>query len=79
MPKKKKNNNKSTEPVLHIYCEGEKTEPIYINGYIDYFYSEHRNILVVEDTNKNTPVQLVETAIKAKANNPENDIFLGCI
>ncbi|MFX4232676.1 RloB family protein [Aliarcobacter butzleri] len=75
MPKKKNTGTKIVEPVLHIYCEGEKTEPIYINGYINHYHSEHRNILVVEDTNKNTPVQLVEIAIKAKESNPDNDIF----
>lgn len=75
MPKKKKTGSKKAEPVFHIYCEGEKTEPIYINGYINHYYSEHRNILVVEDTKKNTPVQLVEVAIEAKKSNPKNDIF----
>ncbi len=75
MPKNKQKKQKKIEPVFHIFCEGEKTEPYYINGYIDYFHSEHRNIILVEDTNKNTPVQLVETAIKAKESSPDNDVF----
>lgn len=75
MPKKRNKNNKIAKPVFHIYCEGEKTEPIYINGYINEYLSEHRNILIVEENDKTTPVQLVELAIKDKKNNPENDIY----
>jgi hypothetical protein len=75
MPKKKR--TKATRvvlPVFRIFCEGEKTEPLYIKGYINHFHSEKRNILVVEKTNKNTPVQLVEVAIEAKKSGNTNDI-----
>ena len=81
MPKKRKKNNKARQlaPVLHIYCEGEKTEPNYLNGYIEQSLPGNRllKIITVENTNKNTPVQLVEEAIEAKGSKycPEGDIF----
>lgn len=62
MPRKKQKIDKPVKPVFHIYCEGEKTEPSYIRGFIKFFYPKHRQILVVEDTKKNTPVQLVDVA-----------------
>ncbi|MFK5915536.1 MAG: RloB family protein [Woeseiaceae bacterium] len=75
MPKKKPKNRIPLIPVFHIFCEGEKTEPYYIKNYISHFHSENRNIIVVEDTNKNTPVQLVEEAIRRKAKGNEDDVY----
>lgn len=65
------------KPILHIYCEGEKTEPNYLNGYLNRFHSSNRRLKVIkiEKTKKNTPVQLVDVAIKAKKATPDNDIF----
>jgi len=74
VPKKKKSNIQSVKPVFKMFCEGEKTEPLYIRGYINHFHSDKRNIILVEKTNKNTPVQLVEVAILAKEQGSENDI-----
>lgn len=75
MPRKKATKaTRAVLPVFRIFCEGEKTEPLYIKGYINHFHSEKRNILVVEKTNKNTPVQLVEVAIEAKKNGNTDDI-----
>lgn len=74
MPKKKKSNTQSIKPVFKMFCEGEKTEPLYIRGYINHFHSDKRSIIVVEDTNKNTPVQLVDVAISAKKQGSDNDI-----
>lgn len=73
MPKKKTKGNKKVAPVFHIFCEGEKTEPYYINDYIKHHHSEHRNIVVVEETKKNTPVQLVDVAIDKRNN--KNDVY----
>lgn len=53
-------------PVLHIFCEGSKTEPNYIEHYKDLFCKEKRSSIVVEKTDKTTPVQLVETAVQLK-------------
>ena len=54
-------------PVLHIFCEGSKTEPNYIEHYKDLFCREKKASIVVEKTDKTTPVQLVEEAIQKKA------------
>ena len=45
MPKNKKTIKKKVDPVFHIFCEGEKTEPLYINGYISHYHSDKRNIV----------------------------------
>ncbi|MEY8213600.1 MAG: RloB family protein [Colwellia sp.] len=79
MPKKRSGKNKKLKPILHIFCEGKKTEPIYLNGYLCKFHSSNRRLQVVkvEKTKKNTPVQLVEEAIKLKMDSvtPDHDIF----
>jgi hypothetical protein len=79
MPKKRGEKNKKLKPVLHIFCEGEKTEPIYLNGYLSKFHSSNRRLQIVkvEKTKKNTPVQLVEEAIKLKEDSvtPDHDVF----
>lgn len=67
MPKARKKPNLKPLKTLRIYCEGEKTEPIYINGYIKLLDSQERKSVVsVEPTRKNTPVQLVGEAVAAK-------------
>lgn len=68
MPRKKKGQTRVLKSVLHVYCEGEKTEPNYLNGYLDEYHSGNRTLKIIRiaDTNKNTPKQLVEEAIKKK-------------
>lgn len=51
---------------MYIYCEGAKTEPSYISSYISEFASDKAKVLSIEPTRKNTPIQLVEEAIKKK-------------
>ena len=76
MPRRKKKKDLNVAPVFHIFCEGEKTEPYYINGYINHYHSDKRTLVIVEDTNKNTPVQLVDIAIAhKKTNTNENDVY----
>lgn len=75
MPKLKNHKNKSVKPTLRIFCEGEKTEPLYINAFIDSLPSGIFGKPIVEKTDKNTPVQLVEAAIKHKEINETNDIY----
>ncbi|MBV7599408.1 RloB family protein [Aeromonas sp. sia0103] len=75
MPKQRGGNSKSVMPAIRIYCEGEKTEPYYIKAYVNHFHSEQKRVIVVADTKKNTPVQLVEEAIAAKKSTANNDIF----
>ena len=81
MPKKNNRKQKVLKPVLHIYCEGEKTEPNYLNGYINRYFPSNRRLKVIkiEATKKNTPKQLVEEAVNAKTaaknNGLEDDTF----
>ncbi|WP_077340830.1 RloB family protein [Pseudocolwellia agarivorans] len=79
MPKKRKGQTRLLKSILHVYCEGEKTEPNYLNGYLDEFHSGNRTLKVIRiaDTNKNTPKQLVEEAIKKKKSHDSgvNDQF----
>lgn len=77
MPKHDKRPVRQVLPVLHIFCEGSKTEPNYIEHYKDLFCRNKKASIVVEKTEKTTPVQLVETAIQLK-NSPmvgKNDKF----
>ena len=77
MPKKRGHKSIPLKPYLHIYCEGEKTEPNYIRSYIETRFPGTR-LSPVRSTRKNTPVQLVEEAIKAKRdteNRPIDDVF----
>jgi len=69
MPKKRCRHSIPLKPNLHIYCEGEKTEPNYIRSYIETRFPGTR-LSPVRRTRKNTPVQLVEEAIKAKEDSP---------
>lgn len=76
MPKiRKKKVIKPVEPLFHIFCEGKNTEPDYINGFKEHYYSEKRRVIIVEDAKKNTPIQLVEEALKAKKSALDHDVF----
>ncbi|WP_368607612.1 RloB family protein [Pseudomonas fulva] len=67
MPKPRLQRNKPVPRKMHVYCEGAKTEPNYIQAYIDsQSDAQLRGVIRIEDTTKNTPVQLVEEAIKDK-------------
>lgn len=81
MPKPRRGRGKAKEVkgVLRIYCEGAKTEPNYIQGYLNKYHPANRTLKVVkvESTKKNTPVQLVEEAEKKKksAESTPNDEY----
>jgi len=66
-------------PKMHIYCEGEKTEPYYLEKYLRKFHDgdRRREVVSIEKTKKNTPLQLVEEAIrhKSKSSVPKHDVF----
>ncbi len=51
---------------MHIICEGEKTEPFYIRGYIDDQAKEKAKVIEVPDVKVNTPVQLVDYAVSLR-------------
>lgn len=69
MPKKKSKVILQPKKIFHIYCEGEKTEPNYFKAYIAHKFpgDQGRKVVVVEKTKKNTPVELVDVAVKAKS------------
>lgn len=78
MPKPRPSRSRKVPNKMHIYCEGEKTEPNYIQNYIDSLDdSALRKVVVIEPTKKNTPVQLVNTAVELKNSRscPRGDIF----
>ena len=79
MPKKRKKATRPLKPVMHIFCEGEKTEPNYINGYIDSKHNGNRRLKIIriEKTTKNTPIQLVEAALNQQKSRstPDEDVF----
>ena len=80
MPKPRKPANQKPLKTLKIFCEGEKTEPNYLKGYIATLDSEARKSVVeIEPTRKNTAVQLVDEAIKAKrssASLPDDEFWV---
>lgn len=85
MPKCRKAKKRRVGSVFHIYCEGEKTEP----NYIDYYIKNHcqdfrafqltrvklKEVLQVAKTNKTDPKSLVELAIAEKCKTPIGDVF----
>lgn len=77
MPKAKKQQKPLLRRTFRIFCEGEKTEPYYINGYLRHFREDNRAFVEVMDCKKNTPVQLVDAAIKFKNSNRsvDGDVF----
>lgn len=80
MPKARKPSGLRPFKTLKIFCEGEKTEPNYLRGYIGTLESEARKAVVeVQKTDKNTPLQLVEEAIRAKNSSsslPEDEFWV---
>lgn len=77
MPKPRKGKQqKVLKPRLHIFCEGTKTEPNYLNGYIERCFPG-TVLTLVRRTKKNTPVELVKEAIAEKTHRdtPEEDQF----
>lgn len=68
MRNKRRTRQRRISPVLHVFCEGEKTEPNYISRYKDLF-CEKAVAIKIEKTEKNTPVQLVQAAVSCKQSN----------
>lgn len=67
MPKLRPKENRKPKRKLYIYCEGEKTEPNYINGYIKKINDGAlRDVVKIQPTRKNTPTQLVDEAVSHK-------------
>jgi hypothetical protein len=68
MPRDRKTSARKVKAKIHLFCEGEKTEPNYIRAYIEAFHPSCARLKEVEkpveikNTRKNTPKQLVEVA-----------------
>lgn len=67
MPKPRNPSKVKPLRTMKIFCEGEKTEPLYLRGYLSIVSGARRKAVIeIQKTRKNTPVQLVDEAIKAK-------------
>ncbi|WP_187489002.1 RloB family protein [Duffyella gerundensis] len=62
---------------MYIFCEGAKTEPLYISSYIEEFAKNKSKVIFIPKTRKNTPVQLVDEAINKKNSKEsvDGDVF----
>ncbi|MEK8164828.1 RloB family protein [Morganella morganii] len=75
MMAKKKTKEKSVPPVMYIYCEGEKTEPLYLEAYISDRDKKGYSVFKIPKTRKNSPEQLVDLAIEKKKESSADDVF----
>lgn len=57
---------KAVKKRMHILCEGEKTEPFYIKGYVLAHAPNKASVISVPDVKYNTPIALVDEAIRLK-------------
>lgn len=73
MPKRKQRRERELRPVLHIFCEGTKTEPYYLERYIRNRFPGTK-LIRVEKTFKTTPRELVDEARKTLRDAPDGDI-----
>lgn len=73
MPKRKQRRERQLSPVLHIYCEGAKTEPFYLEDYIRRRFPGTK-LIRIEKTPKTTPKQLVEVALEKLDCSPKGDV-----
>ncbi|HFV8820852.1 TPA: RloB family protein [Escherichia coli] len=62
----KRKGGRNVPRVMYIYCEGEKTEPLYLESYISENSRRTLSVFKIPKTRKNTPEQLVDEAIKKK-------------
>lgn len=62
---------------MYIFCEGAKTEPLYLSSYIEEFAKNKSKVIFIPKTRKNTPVQLVDEAIEKKNSREsiDGDVF----
>lgn len=62
---------------MFIFCEGDKTEPLYLSSYINEYAESQSKIIFIPPTRKNTPVQLVDEAIAKKKSKEslDGDVF----
>ena len=73
MPKPKQRPARKLSPVLHILCEGTKTEPYYLGQYIHEHFPGTK-LIRIEKTPKRAPKELVAAAREILRCAPEGDI-----
>lgn len=63
--------------VMYIFCEGEKTEPLYLESYISDISKKTLSVFKIPKTKRNTPEQLVDAAIQKKqsSSSADGDVF----
>ncbi|WP_318372827.1 RloB family protein [Enterobacter sp.] len=66
-------NKRTLEKRMHIICEGAKTEPLYLQGYIDEYASEKARLISIPDLKYNTPVSIVRAAVRLKESDSTTD------
>lgn len=79
MPKRRKS-TRDLHPVFYVFCEGEKTEPYYLEHYVKNHCAGYKNIQIqriklsdiwsVAKTNRTDPVSLVTKAVRKKERSP---------
>ena len=70
---------KSPKKRMHIICEGKKTEPYYLDGYIQAFAHDKAKVISIPDVKYNTPVSLVDEAIKmmnSRDTSPDDEFWV---
>ena len=91
MPRHRGRKSRTVQSVFHMFCEGEKTEPNYLNDYVSRRWNavrkqkergtqyidrvKVRDVLCVEDMEENTPIALVKAAIDKQRRCPAGDVF----
>ncbi|EEB8835869.1 RloB family protein [Klebsiella pneumoniae] len=62
---------------MYIFCEGAKTEPLYLSSYIEEHARSKSKVIFIPKTKKNTPVQLVDEAVSKKNSKDcvDGDVF----
>ncbi|WP_172907591.1 RloB domain-containing protein, partial [Escherichia coli] len=62
----KRKGGRNVPRVMYIYCEGEKTEPLYLESYIYENSRRTLSVFKIHKKRKNKQEQLVDEAIKKK-------------
>ncbi|CAI3795262.1 hypothetical protein JAMGFMIE_01274 [Rheinheimera sp. MM224] len=74
VPRPRIKNKLSVLPKFKIICEGEKTEPNYINGYINRVHSAHKKIFCFSEPGCTDPNGLIRAAIKERESGVAGDV-----
>lgn len=81
MPKQRNVTRKFPKPKFHILCEGEKTEPNYLDYYLSLFHGNWANriLIKVEEVEENEPISLIKRAIQIKKEARHKEDVFWCV